>query len=242
MLKAIVLAAGKGSRMNSMIPKVLHEINNKTLIQHVLDVVKMCNFDRVFVVISSNANNVIEAVKNDVIFVEQKDQLGTGHAVMQVEEYIDDIDDIIVLCGDSPLITSKTLNNIMDMHIKSNDAATIITTILDNPMAYGRIIRDNEKNIISIVEKKDANNDQINIKEINSGIYCFKGKYLKEALKKIQNNNKSNEYYLPDTIRIIINEGYRVGSYIVNDYTEILGVNTQEDLVIAREILDKRNK
>ncbi|HCC08090.1 MAG TPA: hypothetical protein DEP72_08060 [Clostridiales bacterium] len=242
MFKAIILAAGKSTRMNSILPKVLHRINDKTLVQYVLDSVKMCDTDKIFVVVSNDSKNVREAIKMDVIFVEQKEQLGTGHAVMQVEKYIEDTDDIVVLCGDTPLITSETINNIKEIHTKDNNAATILTTILDNPMSYGRIIRDNEKNIIGIVEEKDANDNQKDIKEINSGIYFFKGKYLKEALKKIESKNNSNEYYLTDTIKNITNAGHSVGSYTTKNYTEILGVNTQDELDKARKVLNETHK
>ena len=237
MFKAIILAAGKGSRMKSDLPKVLHTINDKTLVQYVIDAVSESEVNKIFVVVSDINGEVAKSVNGDVTFIEQKETLGTGHAVMQAEQYIEDTDDVIVLTGDTPLITATTIDCIRGINDETWNAVTILTAKIDDPKAYGRILRDAEHQIIGIVEKKDATEQQLAIKEINSGIYCFQGKALKDALKLIENNNNQKEYYLTDTIKIINDKGLGVGGCVLEDYTEVLGINTQEELENAKRIV-----
>ncbi len=242
MFKAIILAAGKGTRMNTDIPKVLNKINEKCLVQYVIDEVKNIGVQETITIVGYKAEEVKATIKdNKIIYAEQKELLGTGHAVMQAEQYIEDNDTVIILYGDAPLIKGQTLKTLKDEHDRNGNAVTILTTILDDAANYGRIIRNESNKVIGIVEKKDANEEQIAIKEINSGVYCFNGKKLKEALKNIDNNNSQKEYYLTDTIKILVAQGFKIGSYISQDHTEVLGVNTVEELNVAAGVIADRN-
>ena len=209
MKKAIILAAGKGTRMKSIHPKVVHQVCGKAMVNHVIDAARSAGVGETVVVLGHGIDEVRATVGEDVKIAVQAEQLGTGHAVMMADEYMGLDDTIMVLCGDTPLIEADTLEKFFAFHDEGGYAVSVLTTAVDDPRGYGRIIRDDQDRLLRIVEQKDANDQERAVKEINSGIYCFNGKYLKESLAKVDNNNAQGEYYLPDTIEkliIIVNE------------------------------------
>lgn len=239
MKKAIILAAGKGTRMKSVHPKVVHKVCGKEMVNHVIDSSTAAGVDSVIVVLGHGIEEV-EAVLNDgVKTVVQKEQLGTGHAVMMADSEICADDTVAVLCGDTPLITEDTLKKFFEYHDSGDYAVTVLTTTADDPTGYGRVIRDSDGNLLKIVEQKDANEDELKVTEINSGIYCFNGKYLKESLTKVDNKNAQGEYYLPDTIEIIKNAGGICGAYNGASIEELMGVNSRVQLSVAEKIMKK---
>lgn len=237
-ITAVILAAGEGKRMYSKLPKVLHKVCGLSMVEHVINSAKEIGCDEPVVVIGHGADQVREAIK-DVRFVMQEQQLGTGHAVMQADEYISD-NDILVLYGDTPLVSANKLKEMYEFHKAGNYGVTVLTAILDNPSGYGRIVRDNHGLIEAIVEDKDANQEIKQVKEINSGMYFFKGAELKKALKKLNNNNAQGEYYLTDALQIIKSEGYGIAAFITEDPSEIMGVNNRLQLAEAAEIMRSR--
>lgn len=240
-LMAVILAAGEGKRMKSKKSKVLHKVCGMTLIDWVYNSVKNAGVNETIVVVGHKAEDVKESLGDKVLYAHQDKQLGTGHAVMQAKEYFSGKDgQVLVLCGDTPLITSETVSKTFEIHSRNNNSATIITAELDNPSGYGRIVRDENNNVLRIVEDRDANEDEKKIKEINSGMYCFNIKDLEEALGELDNNNSQGEYYLTDTIEILIKKGLKVGAVKVDDRNEILGINDRVQLATANEILRKR--
>lgn len=239
-VKSVILAAGEGKRMNSDIPKVLHKVNDKMMINYVLDVVRKIDIDDVYLVVGNQSELVKEKVKYPVTFVEQKERLGTAHAVMQVKKYINDDDVIIVLYGDTPLITSSTISKIIKKNKDNNEGITILTAILDNPYGYGRIIRKNNS-VVKIVEELDATDLERKVKEINSGVMCIKGDVINRFINNIKNDNKKGEYYLTDLVKLAINNDIEVGGMILENSNEILGVNTQEQLHKVEEVMKGMN-
>lgn len=241
MLMSIVLAAGEGTRMKSKIPKVLHKVVGMPMLEHVIDVVETIECDRKVVVVGHKADEVKKATSHrDVEFVLQEEQLGTGHAVMQAQDMIPEEGNVIVLYGDTPLINEESIKDFVKYHIDNDLSASILTTHINNPKGYGRIIRNNMGGIMAIVEEKDADDSQKKINEVNSGIYCFKAKDLRESLSKLDNNNKQGEYYLTDVIGILKRQNEKIGAYKIDDYTEIMGVNSRIQLSEAERIMRKR--
>lgn len=237
---AIILAAGKGTRMKSNLYKVLHPVLGKPMISHVVDNLNEISIDRKIVVVSEGAKEIEDLLKDEVEFVVQKERLGTAHAVRMAESLIENEEGTtIVICGDTPLITSKTINALIENHKQRNADATVLTTIVDDPTGYGHIIRDENKGLLKIVEHKDGNTEEKMIKEVNTGTYCFNNKKLFSALKKVKNNNKQGEYYLPDVIGIIKEEG-KAYAFVTEDNDETLGINTRIALEKANQILKVR--
>lgn len=240
-LKAIILAAGEGTRMKSKVPKVLHKVMNKPMVERVIEAAQGVGAQQVAVVIGHKADMVKEAVKNEkVSFALQEKQLGTGHAVMQAIDFIDDDKDIIILYGDTPLIKQETLKNLVEFHRSEGNGVSIISAVVEDSAGYGHIIRDENGNFVKNVEYKDATEAEKKVKEINTGIYCYKGSKLKEALGKLKNDNVQGEYYLPDTLEIILSEGNKVNAMNAEDVTEFFGVNSRVQLSEAEAILKNR--
>jgi bifunctional UDP-N-acetylglucosamine pyrophosphorylase/glucosamine-1-phosphate N-acetyltransferase len=240
-LKTIILAAGKGTRMKSKLPKVLHNVCGKPMVECVIDEAVKTGSEGICVIVGDKADMVKASLEGkNVSFAIQQEQLGTGHAVMQAADFIDDDKDIIVLCGDTPLIKAETLKKLVEFHREKNNSVSVISAIVDDSAGYGHIIRDEKGNFVKNVEYKDANEEEKLVKEINTGIYCFKGKDLKESLSKINNNNAQGEYYLPDTLEIILKEGKGVDAVSVGDVTEFAGVNSRVQLAEAERILKER--
>lgn len=238
-LKTVVLAAGAGTRMKSKKAKVLHTLSGKTLLSHVLNSAKLAGSDEIAVIVGHQSNEVIKELNDEYKYFLQEEQLGTGHAVMQAEDFLDDDSIILVLNGDAPLTPSETIEQLFKTHLNSGNFATVLTAELENPTGYGRIITKNGQ-IEKIVEEKDATEQEKLIKEVNSGIYCFNGDILKEALTHLNPNNNQNELYLTDVIEIIKDKGLKAGTYKVNDSDEIAAVNSRRQLAEAEEILRNR--
>ncbi len=222
----IILAAGQGTRMNSSLPKVLHTIGGKPMLQHVIDCCGDLGVEKMAIVYGHGGDLVQDAInKKNIYWVLQKDQKGTGHAVAQAASLIENDATVIIAYGDVPLIKTKTLNmlaNSLDSCILS-----VLTTKPDNPFGYGRIVRDADDKILSIVEEKDANDEQRNIKEVNTGFIAAKGVDLKRWLKQLEPNNKQGEYYLTDCIGLAVSEGGVVEAVVCDDPLEVQGVNNR---------------
>jgi len=239
-ITTIVLAAGEGKRMYSKTPKVLHKVSGKSMLEHVMDCAREAAGSEPVVVIGHGAEKVREALPF-ISYVVQEEQLGTGHAVMQAEAYISE-GDVLVLCGDTPLLKVDTIKKLIESHQALGNAATILTANMDDPFGYGRIIRSERDSSIveAIFEEKDATEDQRKIKEINSGILIFDGMELSSALKEIGNDNSQGEYYLTDIIKIFRKRGHRIGGFLAEDKDEIMGVNNKAQLADAEMIMNER--
>ncbi len=242
MTRVIVLAAGKGTRMKSDLAKVLHPINGRPMIIQVLETIQKTAPQEIYLIVGHQAEKVVATVTAfKPICVEQKEQLGTGHAVMMVEPQLTGRDGItIITCGDVPLLRQETLQNLKAEHLKNKVSATIITAVLADAGHYGRIIRDQEGFVEKIVEYRDASEQERACREINSGIYCFNTAELFEAIKQISTNNDQREYYLTDVIGILKKKGRSIGAYIIEDNNEIHGINTPEDLALAERLNNSR--
>lgn len=238
---ALVLAGGKGTRMKSEKSKLVHKIYGKELVKRVVETAKKSGVDEVITVVGYKKEQVQLVLGDSVKYAYQEEMLGTGHAVLQAEKYLKDKNGkVIVLCGDVPILRPETVRNLIDKSIENKEYATVLTAIYSNPTGYGRIIRDIGGNIKGIVEEKDATETQKEIKEINAGIYCFDIQELLQALKKIEPNNAQKEYYLPDVVRIMNEKGLKTGAVIVEDNTEILGVNDKMQLELLTKVLKLR--
>jgi len=236
---ALILAAGKGTRMKSDLAKVLHVLNGKPLLHYCLAAAQSAGAEKIVAVIGHQADKVREIFSGSgCIFVEQKPQLGTGHAVLQAKDVLADYQGLtVILCGDVPLLKPATIKSLVDSHLAVKAVVSVLTTIPPPPHAYGRIVKDDKGNVLKIVEHKDATQDEKKIGEINTGIYCVDTKYLFSALQKVTNDNKQHEYYLTDIVEIACREGRRVKSFIASDYVEVMGINTLEELAHAKKYL-----
>ena len=240
-LTALILAAGKGTRMKSELPKVLHTCCGKPMVSHVIDAARGAGADRVVVIAGYKSEMVHEELKDTVLYAEQTEQLGTGHAVMCAADQLGDEGETLVLCGDTPLVTADTLKRLSEAHRSAGNGVTVLSAILEEPKGYGRIIRDAEGSFLKITEDKDCTEEERLTKEINAGMYLFDTAMLKDSLKKLTNDNAQGEYYLTDTIELIKSAGGRVDAMPVEDTNEILGVNTKAQLKNAEEIMSTRN-
>lgn len=238
---ALILAAGKGTRMKSDKAKVLHELNGKPLLYYSIAAAKAVSAEKIVAVIGHQANTVRETFAGSgCIFVEQNPQLGTGHAVLQAKDVLSNYDGLtVILCGDVPLLKASTIKSLIDNHLAHSAVVSVLTTVPPPPHAYGRIVKDDKGNVLKIVEHKDATEDEKKIGEINTGIYCADTKFLFHALGKVTNNNQQKEYYLTDIVEIAVREGQKVKSFIASDYVEVMGINTLEELERAEKYLRK---
>ncbi|MGL4392344.1 MAG: bifunctional UDP-N-acetylglucosamine diphosphorylase/glucosamine-1-phosphate N-acetyltransferase GlmU [Fusobacteriaceae bacterium] len=238
-LKSLILAAGKGTRMKSELPKVIHKVNGIPMVKKIMNTLDELEVEE-NILILGHKKEVILKVLGDVSYVEQKEQLGTGHAIKMAEEKLKNYDgDILVVCGDSPLVKKDTLQKLYDHHKKSGATTTLLTSIYENPFGYGRIVRKDEK-IIGIVEEKDASEEIKKIKEVNAAIYCFKNNELWNALAKVDNNNSKKEYYLTDVIKIQASENKKIEACLIEDHLELLGINSKVELALANKVLRER--
>ncbi len=240
--KAVILAAGKGTRMKSDLPKVLHKVCGQPMVHYAINAAKDAGANEVIVIVGYQGQLVKHEVLDVVKFVEQHEQLGTGHAVMCAKNQIGTEGDVVVLCGDTPLITADTIKKLYDHHKHNSNGVTVLSAMLDDPTGYGRIIRDKDGGFLKITEHKDCTEEELKCKEINSGMYIFNAEALSFSLDKLTNNNAQGEYYLTDTIAIIKSTGLKVGAVVVDDANEILGVNTLTQLAEAEKIMKARNK
>ena len=242
-IKSVILAAGKGTRMKSETPKVLHEIFGKTLVGYVLDNVKNITSEN-FVIVGHHAEEVEKYIKNNyenAKTVLQTPQLGTGHAVSMVCPMLKDYNGLIlILCGDTPLITEETLKKFIEFHKSQKSDLTVMSTIFENPTNYGRIIRETDNTLKCIVEEKDATPEQKAIKEVNAGIYCIDWEKVQPAFSQLTSNNAQGEYYLTDIIEWGKKNDLSVNAYIMENNEEIFGINSRLHLAEATKIMQKR--
>ena len=238
---SLVLAAGKGTRMKSALPKVLHSVGGKSMVQHVLTAAATAGAERNIVVIGFGAEAVREALGDQAEFVVQTEQLGTGHAVLQAKElFADFTGTILVLCGDTPLLTGAELARLTEAHRGKGAVATVLTAHMPDPAGYGRVIRNDQGQVIKIVEQKDATETERQVNEVNTGIYCFECQPLFAALSNITCVNAQGEYYLTDVIGLLANQGQVVWAVPVADYQQTLGINSRVQLAEAETILRRR--
>jgi UDP-N-acetylglucosamine diphosphorylase/glucosamine-1-phosphate N-acetyltransferase len=239
MLAIVIMAAGKGTRMNSDLPKVLHRIGGRPMIEHVLLTADLLKPDRKIAIVGHRRDEVEAVVQAfGVECVVQDPQLGTAHAVQQAERVLEDFTgDVVILSGDVPLLRTETLRKLRQRHREMQAAGTVLTTQTANPTGYGRIIRDEQGVFQRIVEEKDANSVEKAVKEVNSGIYCFDSKSLFHALKKVKNDNAKGEYYLTDVIGILKTERKYAQAIDIADYKEVQGINTLQELNEAENSL-----
>lgn len=241
MFTSVILAAGMGTRMKSKMPKVLHTVCGKPLSKWVIDASKAAGADKVCAVVGHKAETVKEVLGDVCEFALQAEQKGTGHAVMQAIDVIKNSKgEVVILNGDTPLITAETINKAIEYHKNNDNQATVITAILDDATGYGRIVRDNDGSVLKIVEQKDASEEEKKINEVNSGMYVFDAQSLVYALDKITPNNAQGEYYLTDTLEILLSAGKKIGGYAISDNDEIRGINDRVQLNEAEKIMQKR--
>ena len=231
-LAVTILAAGKGTRMDSDLPKVLHKIGGKPMLSHVIQRAVELGAQKIISIIGYQHELVKETIANEPTrFAIQLDQLGTGHAVLQCASELSGFNgSILVLSGDVPLISFNTLQNLLETHDASNSRATLLSAEVNDATGYGRVIRNSVGNLDRIVEHKDANENELNVNEMNAGIYVFDCKTLFELLPQVGNNNSQGEYYLPDVLSLILDKGGKVAIEKTNNITEIQGVNTIQQL------------
>lgn len=240
-IMAIVLAAGKGTRMKSKKSKLVQKIYGKEIVKRAVENAKKSGINDIVAVVGYQKEEVMEVLGDSVKYAVQEEMLGTGHAVMQAKEFLaGKKGKVLVLNGDVPLLRPETLNKLVEKSIENREYATLLTAIYDNPTGYGRIIRDEGGNIKGIVEEKDTKASQRKIKEINAGIYCFDIEELLSALEKIKPNNAQGEYYITDVISIMNRKGLKTGAVIVEDNTEILGINDRIQLEMLTKVLQMR--
>lgn len=244
-IAAVVLAAGKGKRMNSDQPKVLHRIFGQPMIEHLLRTVTSLSIVKIVVVVGHQAELVKSALAHygdGLDFVLQTEQHGTGHAVLVTENELADFEgDILVMAGDAPFLSAKTIENLVEVHHREKAAATVLSAVPSDAAGYGRVVRLPDSNLVDfIVEHKDATVEEKRIGEINSGTFCFASRFLFEALREIKAENSQGEYYLTDVMKILRQKGHKAAVYRVEDADEVLGVNSNEQLAYLENRFAKK--
>lgn len=243
-LAAVILAAGKSTRMVTDLPKVLHEVCGRPMLAYVLEACRKVGVQKILVVVGYRKDEVINAFagQDDIIWIEQKEQRGTGHAVMVCEEELrkGGWQDTLVLCGDGPLISDQVLRTVVDKHRGENASATLATSVLPDPAGYGRIIRDSYGNLQGIVEQSDCTEEQKRIKEINPSYYCFRTEHLLDALHNVRPNNAKNEYYLTDALQIMIARGLKAVAITAVASEDVISVNSRQQLSVVSKVMQER--
>ncbi|UOY91418.1 bifunctional UDP-N-acetylglucosamine diphosphorylase/glucosamine-1-phosphate N-acetyltransferase GlmU [Ectobacillus sp. JY-23] len=238
---AVVLAAGQGTRMKSKLYKVLHPVCGKPMVQHVVDHISELGMQKVVTIVGHGAEMVKQQLGASSEYALQAEQLGTAHAVMQAQPLLEGEKGVtLVICGDTPLITTETIAALLAHHEKMDAKATVLTAYIDEPFGYGRIVRNDEGHVERIVEQKDASEEELRICEINTGTYCFDNELLFQALSNVSNENAQGEFYLPDVVEILKSQGHIVTAYQTSNFEETLGVNDRIALSQAEHIMRKR--
>ncbi|MBQ9697863.1 MAG: NTP transferase domain-containing protein [Acidaminococcaceae bacterium] len=240
-LTAVILAAGKGTRMKSKLPKVLHKVGGHPMLEHVMDAAEAAGCRDNVVIIGHGAELVRTLVGDRARIALQAEQLGTGHAVLQAADTLKDFTGtVMILCGDTPLLEAAELQKFYEEHVKSGAAATVMSAMMEEPFGYGRILRDENGDVAGIVEEKDASPEQKLIKEINTGNYCVEAPLLFEVLRTLGNNNSQGEYYLTDVLAKLRGMGKKVGGVVTADSEMIMGVNSRRQLAEAESVMRRR--
>lgn len=241
-LATVILAAGKGTRMKSDLAKVLHPICGRPMLTYVVELAQTLGSEKTVVVTGHQASLIEDAMKDhNLIYACQREQLGTANAVLQASDALRDFDgDVLILCGDVPLLRTATIKGLLHRHRSSDSAITVMTAILDTPGSYGRVVKNEGGDVLKIVEARDADTTEKLIKEVNTGIYCADNTVLFETVKKIDNKNAQAEYYLTDIFEIARMEHHRTASFIIDNPAEAMGINTSDDLKIAERIVSGR--
>jgi len=238
---AILLAAGQGTRMKSYLPKVLHPVAGKPMIWHALESIKQSTTEKPVVVVGHGADEVIKYLGDSARAVLQEPQLGTGHAVMQAEALLKGITDLVVVCySDMPLLRGETLQKLVETQKNNKGPISMLTVHADNPRGFGRVIRNDDGTVSSIVEEYVATADQLQVKELNVGGYCFDADWLWDALSRIPKNSKKGEYYLTDTVELAAKDGLTVQATVMDDLEETIGVNTRVHLSECETAMRRR--
>ncbi|MGP4073780.1 bifunctional UDP-N-acetylglucosamine diphosphorylase/glucosamine-1-phosphate N-acetyltransferase GlmU [Piscibacillus sp. B03] len=238
---AVVLAAGKGTRMKSKLYKVLHPVCGKPMVEHVVDQLSGLNLKEMITIIGHGSDLVKEQLGERTKYALQEEQLGTGHAVQMAESYLKGKEGTtIVVCGDTPLLTGDTLSELMTFHENEKAQVSVLTSKLDDPTGYGRVIRNEHNEVEKIVEHKDASDEELKVNEINTGVYCFDNELLFDALDNVSNDNSQGEYYLPDVLSIAKERGLKVVAYTTPNFEETIGVNDRVALAKAERIMQRR--
>jgi len=236
-LGVVILAAGKGTRMKSEQAKVLHCVSGRPMLAYSIGLARKVLAEKIIVVVGHQAGVVKADFRDeDLIFVEQREQLGTGHAVLQVRPRLEGFaGNVLILCGDVPLLSLETVRHLIDCHARERSVVTVLTATLDDPFGYGRIVKAPGGEVLKIVEERDASAEEKRIKEFNSGIYCVDSSFLLQAVGEIKNDNAQKEYYLTDIVEIAHRKELSVRAVLVENAEEILGINTPEDLQRAED-------
>jgi UDP-N-acetylglucosamine diphosphorylase/glucosamine-1-phosphate N-acetyltransferase len=239
---AIILAAGQGKRMQSDLAKVLHPLCGRPLLAYPIAAARAAGLEKVVVVVGHQADCIREAFQGQgLLFAEQRERLGTGHAVLQAADHFkDDTGTIVILCGDVPLIRPETIISLCTRHIREGATVTVLTTIPEDPAGYGRVVKADDGRVLKIVEEKDATPDEKNIREINTGIYCVESRFLFAAVACLGNANAQGEYYLTDIVEAACRQGLRVDASLAPDPVEVMGINTPEELEWAGRLMTAR--
>ncbi|MBN2396978.1 MAG: NTP transferase domain-containing protein [Deltaproteobacteria bacterium] len=242
-LAAVILAAGKGTRMKSDLVKVLHPICGKPMVWYVVELARTLGAEKTVVVVGHQASMVKEAMTGQgLIYALQEEQLGSAHAVLQAAGALDGLPgDVLILCGDVPLLRPVTIESLLASHRDHGGVITVMTAVLDDPGSYGRVVKNEAGEVLKIVEARDANPEEKKIREINTGIYCAQNGFLFEAVRKIGNTNAQGEFYFTDIFEIARNERHRTGSFIIPDPAEAMGINTPDDLKVAEKMMQDRS-
>ena len=236
---AVIMAAGKSTRMKSALPKAAHKICGKAMARHIIDACKNVGVENIVCVVGHEAEKVRNALGEDVAYALQAEQLGTGHAMMQAMPHINS-NSIVVLPADTPLITPQAIKTLIETHIAESNAATLLTAVLEDASHYGRVVRNVDGSVLSICEAKDADEATLAIKEINTSIYCFDADLLAENLKQLKTDNVQGEYYLTDVIELLNKAGHRVGAVVAENSSDTLGINNRIELAEATAVMHRR--
>jgi bifunctional UDP-N-acetylglucosamine pyrophosphorylase/glucosamine-1-phosphate N-acetyltransferase len=240
---ALVLAAGKGTRMYSDLAKVLHPLSGRPMLSYALAVLEELRLDRVLVVVGHQAESIREIfAEAQLEWVLQTEQLGTGHAVLCALPHLAGFGgSVLICCGDTPLLTAETLRMFLTAHENSADDLSVLSMLLEEPGSYGRIVRNSAGEVTGIVEAKDATGTESDIREVNTGIYCVDAALLHDVIPEISNANAQGEYYLTDMVMLAVARGWKVQAVAGSDPTEFMGVNTKKELAVAERIIGQRS-